>query len=215
MDESNLMNWSSAHWPVGMRVGRLTILATFKQPDVHWTKVNYFARCVCECGSDSILVKLNNLKSGNTQSCGCVMRDGRDKTRLTRTPIGRVWKNMMRRCYDPSAPWYENYGGRGITVCPRWHDVTAFATDMQSSYDPTLSIERVDNDGNYSPENCRWATRVEQSRNRRSNVIIEFNGRRMCLTEWAEEIGVSSNTLRERIKSRGWSIERALTTPVN
>lgn len=214
MNETDLISWTSPAIPVGSRFGRLVVLETFKRPGPHWSKANYFARCACDCGSPHRLLKVNNLRSGNTLSCGCVMRDGRQRSRLTRTAIGRVWRNMMNRCYRPATAFYENYGGRGIGVCDRWHDLRLFAEDMLPTYQPHLTIERIDSDSDYCPENCRWANRQEQSRNRRSNIRVEIDGVTKCLTEWAEDFGIRPKTVQRRVREMGWSPMKALTTPV-
>ena len=212
MQSKGLIPWSSTKWPAGMRLGRLTVMATFKKPGEHWSQSRYFAECLCDCGSRHF-VSLKNLHTGNTQSCGCVMRDGRQKSGLTHHPIGRVWRNMLNRCYRPQTVFYENYGGRGITVCPQWHDLTNFAADMLPSYAPGLTLDRIDSDSDYSPDNCRWATMKQQSRNRRSNLVCVINGEKMCVEEWAERYSISARTIRARIHS-GWPHERAITTPV-
>jgi hypothetical protein len=121
---------------------------------------------------------------------------------------------MMQRCYNPANAAYASYGGRGIAVCDRWHDPVAFIADNEALALPGLSLDREGNDGDYSRENCRWATSIEQSRNRRSNVTLSFGGRTMTLFEWAAEIGIAPRTLWARIQVRGWDVERALTTPL-
>ncbi|MGY8988455.1 MAG: hypothetical protein ACKVG7_07840, partial [Flavobacteriales bacterium] len=109
---------------------------------------------------------------------------------------------------------YDGYGGRGISVCDRWRDsFENFLADMGERPSNEHSIDRKDNDGNYEPDNCRWATKKEQGRNRRSNRILTFNNKTQTLIEWSEELGISSAVIRQRIKASGWSIEEALTTP--
>ena len=125
-----------------------------------------------------------------------------------------IWMNLRSRCYNPKNTRYDMYGGRGITVCQRWRDdFMNFLEDMGRRPSSDHSIDRIDNDGNYEPSNCRWATRSEQARNRRSSRFLEFGGRRITLAEWAEEIGIDKRTLHIRLKA-GWSIERALTEPL-
>lgn len=122
-----------------------------------------------------------------------------------------IWKNMMRRCYDPKDCRYHAYGARGIMVCERWHKHANFKADMGVRPDG-LTLDRIDVNGNYEPSNCRWATLKEQGRNRRGNRFIEFGGLRLCQADWARKMGVSDGLVHGRLR-RGWSIERTLTTP--
>lgn len=129
-------------------------------------------------------------------------------------PAFHVWSGMLNRCYRKSDPAYKRYGGRGIKVCPRWrHNFYAFVSDVWPPSRPGLTIERIDNNKGYSPRNCKWATRAEQCRNRRSNVWIRFQGRRLCIQDWATELGVTYYTLYWRYVLGGWSAKRTLTTP--
>jgi len=132
---------------------------------------------------------------------------------MTRTPENQVWQNMRARCLNPNNPRYADYGGRGISVCERWDSFRSFLADMGQRPGPEYSIERIDNDGPYSPENCRWATRGEQRRNTRQTRALTFNGKTQCLTDWAAEVGLSLDGLRHRIK-QGWPLEEVLTRPV-
>lgn len=124
----------------------------------------------------------------------------------------RTWEAMKRRCLNPNDPAYEDYGARGITVCDRWLDFANFFADMGERPEG-LTLDRIDNDGPYAPENCRWATRTEQARNTRSCEFITFGGVTKPLPQWAEDCGMKACTLRARLRS-GWDVERALTTPV-
>lgn len=128
-----------------------------------------------------------------------------------------VWNMMKQRCGDPNNAYYKNYGGRGIKVCDEWKEYTAFRDwAITNGYDETAehgkcTIDRINNNGNYEPGNCRWVSKKEQARNRRSNRFIEYNGKRQTLAEWAEETGIYALTIHNRLKS-GWSVEEALTT---
>lgn len=123
-----------------------------------------------------------------------------------------IWRSMRNRCYIPTVPAYRRYGGRGITLCDRWREsFWSFYADMGDA-PPGMSIDRIDNDGPYSPENCRWASPKTQSRNRGSNRLITYNGITLCLTEWAERVGLSWDLVQGRL-NRGWSEHDALTTP--
>lgn len=124
----------------------------------------------------------------------------------------RAWKGMNTRCYNPNRIDYDRYGGRGITVCERWWSFENFLADMGEKPSPRHSIERRNNDGNYEPDNCYWATRREQNINTRRNHPLVLNGRTQLITDWAQELGIHHMTLYRRLES-GWSVERTLTTP--
>jgi hypothetical protein len=126
----------------------------------------------------------------------------------------RVWAGIRTRCVNPKDTAYQNYGGRGITICDRWKDsYENFLEDMGERPGKEYSIDRIDNEKGYSPDNCKWATRKEQHRNTRRNVWIEFNGQRKVASDWAAEYGISATTLKYRIFKAGWDVEKALTTP--
>jgi hypothetical protein len=124
-----------------------------------------------------------------------------------------VWNAMVQRCTNPNNRGYMNYGGRGITVHPDWLKFKGFYRDMGVRPGKGFSIERMDNDKGYEPDNCLWVTRAEQNRNKRNNVLIAFNGENKCLPEWGREKGISPTTIKQRL-SKGWSIERSLNTPL-
>jgi hypothetical protein len=173
--------------------------------------------CRCDCGTEKV-VKGYKLKRGDSLSCGCLRNElssERERTHgLTKHPLFVVWCGMMNRCYSEKSPAFKDYGGRGITVCERWHSVENFVADNAPGYAPSLSLDRIDNDGSYTPENVRWADRKAQSRNRRSNVMLTYQGKTQTLFEWAAEVGIAPRTLWARIRERGWPVEKALTTPV-
>lgn len=128
------------------------------------------------------------------------------------TPTYARWKSMMQRCNDSNADNFKHYGGKGISVCERWRDFAAFRTDMGECKSGE-TLDRIDNSKGYEPGNCRWATMAKQNRNRSHCVEISFQGRTMILRDWAVEIGISPNALAQRLYL-GWSVERALTTPL-
>lgn len=130
---------------------------------------------------------------------------------MTHTPTWRSWMGMKARCDNPNAEGYHNWGGRGITYCERWEEFENFFDDMGEKPDGK-SIDRIDNDGNYYKENCKWATRKEQQNNMRSNVIVEFDGLSMTIAQWAEHIGISRSRLQDRLKK--WTVKEALTKPI-
>ena len=133
---------------------------------------------------------------------------------LTKSQHYHRWRGMMWRCYDPSCPAYKNYGGRGIRVCDRWHDLTNFVSDLPPGYRKGLEIDRIDNDGNYEPGNIKWSTRRENTGNRRSARLITSNGKTQSLTEWSLETGLTKTLISDRIDTWGWSPEKALTEPI-
>lgn len=127
--------------------------------------------------------------------------------------LHRIWAGIIQRCHNPKNQRYTDYGGRGITVCIEWRDYLVFRKwAKDNGYSDELSLDRVDINGNYCPTNCRWATRYEQQNNMRSNTFVSFNGRTLTLAQWSRELNIPYGTLVSRW-SRGWSIERMLTTP--
>ena len=155
-------------------------------------------RCDCDCGGVAE-VQLSNLRRGKQRSCGCLKLELQTKHNLSRHKAYDSWQKMMKRCYNPRNQAYPRYGGRGICVCQRWHDVTCFIADMGTPQ-PGMMIERINNDGNYEPSNCKWATREEQARNTSYVKKIEFHGEVLCVAEWARKLDVSVQKIRYRLK---------------
>lgn len=178
-------------------------------------------RCKCDCGKEK-LVSLKYLGKG-TSSCGCYAEEiqmrNRTKHGKRYTRLYQVHKTMLQRCSNPNAHEYENYGGRGIKVCDEWKDFERFEKwAIENGYDDSAkhgncTLDRIDSNGDYEPSNCRWTTMKHQQRNRRNNVLITYNGETHCMSEWAEIIGIPYGTFIKRI-AYGWSIERAITTPL-
>ncbi len=179
-----------------------------------------FQVCQCVCGCVG-LVNVNYLKTGHTKSCGCLSSEltsqRNTKHGMCGTPEYYIWHAMKARCCNNNSSNYEYYGGRGVTVCDRWLDpkngFANFLADMGLRPEGAYSIERKEVNGNYYPGNCCWATVEQQARNKRDNHNIIHKGKTQCLTAWAEEVGMNYYTLKTRIR-RGWSADRALTTPV-
>jgi hypothetical protein len=179
--------------------------------------------CECECGSVAIAV-LSDIRRGNTKSCGCLLRET-NKINKTKhggyrgdkeSPEMSTWRSMMRRCYEFTKDNFGSYGGRGISVCEQWRGDNGFANfleDMGSKPSLGHTLDRIDNEGNYCPENCRWATQKQQQNNKRSNTFLVHDGKRMTLKQWSEAIGIGSSTILERMKS-GLSVSDALTKPL-
>lgn len=138
----------------------------------------------------------------------------RERHGATHTRLYSTWDNMKQRTGNPKHPSYHNYGMRGIIVCPEWKEsFSAFCEwALTNGYDEHLEIDRKDNDGNYCPENCRWIDRIGQMNNYSRNHVIEFNGKKQTLQQWADELGINSSTIRERLNKWDWTIEEALST---
>lgn len=201
----------------GKRFGRYTVLKRVEN------SANRKARwlCRCDCGTEKVVTGYY-LRKGRTKSCGCYNRDlitkvGKNNTMhgLSHTRLYVIWNGMVRRCHNPKAQRYESYGGRGITVCDEWlNDFMTFrAWALSHGYHDDLSIDRIDNNKGYNPDNCRWATDSEQANNMSSNTMITFNGKTQNMKQWSIELGISYIALVCRFE-RGWSVERAFTTPV-
>lgn len=197
----------------GERYGRLTVIK--RAPNKGRTTI---WECRCDCGNVKN-VRQPDLRSGRTRSCGCIHHEMMIKKNtvhgLSDTRICHIWRSMKDRCSNPNNKAYCNYGGRGIQVCKEWADsLEKFYTwSIENGYEENLSIDRIDNNGNYEPDNCRWVDRKTQNKNKRSNHIIEYKGQEKLLCEWAEEYGIAYSTILRRL-GLGWSIEEALETPV-
>jgi hypothetical protein len=173
--------------------------------------------CVCDCGN-KITVVGNSLVTNNTTSCGCYRKERTRETSVIHGMHGtleyRSWQSMINRCTNVNNEAYNDYGGRGITVCDRWlNSFEAFYEDMGPRPSPNHSIDREENDLGYYKDNCRWATRVEQNNNRRDNVYYEHNGITKTISEWASEYGIEYRKLYRRLIRDKWDFERAINTP--
>ena len=176
-------------------------------------------RCRCDCGNE-VSVRSKLLLQGVTKSCGCLAKDRAAEVAAKHHGFGTrlypIWISMRQRCNNPNCHAYKNYGGRGISICPEWDDFAVFREwALAAGYDDSAergvyTLDRIDVNGNYTPENCRWVTMRSQSTNRRDTIYLEYDGRIMPLIYWAEEIGVKYCTLFARYK-RGWSPEKILS----
>lgn len=198
--------------PVGTRFGRLVVVGDGKMTTKEgWKKSSFL--CVCDCGNQ-IDVASGSLRRGVSNSCGCLQKEllvsRITKHGMTRTREFNGWMIMKARCTNVNHPRYYRYGGRGITVCDRWlESFDNFYEDMGDK-PRGMSLERIDNDGNYCKENCKWATNREQANNRRNNKYYLYNGVAKNLVEWSLEVGLDYLVIYKRLR-RGWSIKDSLT----
>lgn len=171
--------------------------------------------CKCDCGKETI-VDTSRLKSGNTKSCGCYKiektKEIKTKHGLKNTSIYAVWQAMKKRCYKKNNRAYKNYGGRGITICNEWKDnfLEFYNWAVSNGYKKGLTIDRIDNNKGYYPNNCRWADYKKQGRNTRKNHILELNGEKHCISEWAEILCISQRKIYDRL-NKGWAIDKVLS----
>lgn len=194
---------------VGQRFERLLVLdrAQNKGNLIQW-------RCKCDCGNESI-ASTKKLRNGRRKSCGCARLPSVMEAKVTHghscggkiTAELRIWMNMRSRCNCQSNKSFNRYGGRGITICKSWDDFGKFLLDMGERPSAKHSLDRIDNDGPYCADNCRWATSAEQSRNRSSNVMVEYQGKSLCAKDAAEMAGIKHTTLLWRINA-GWPTGR-------
>ena len=198
----------------GQRFGRLVVISRShpgKASHQYWL-------CQCDCGNQK-RISQSALVSDRTRSCGCLRKEVTAK-RLTRhghtrggrrTPAHSIWNGMLGRCLNPNSPAYKDYGGRGITVDPRWLQFENFFADMGQP--PSgATLDRIDNNKGYAPDNCRWATKKEQANNRRSCRLITVNGLTMTVKQWAELQGLNCQTIGSRLRS-GWDPVETVLTP--
>lgn len=201
---------------VGQRYGQWTVLEAGCSSGAK----RYRAKCLCECGAVEHVYHYSLLYGASIRCKGCWMRLSAKATSARNFKHGNsckaeyfVYHGMLSRCYDQLAVGFANYGGRGITVCAKWRDsLQAFLTDMGPRPTPAHTLDRLNNDGNYEPGNCQWATRYEQARNRRSNVKLTLNGETLILKDWAKRFNVPAKLVRNRI-NRGCDLMWALTSP--
>ena len=209
----------------GKRYGRLLVL---KFVDVRHHNARWL--CLCDCGRRKVvyghsLRKPNRgAENGPTRSCGCLARDVTRKRSLkhghcvngTRTSLYSIWNGMIERCRNPNCKDYPRYGGRGIKTCKRWlRSFESFVADMGPRPTRLHSIDRYpDNDGDYRPSNCRWATNKQQDRNKSNTIKVTFEGRVLPLIDLCEEKGINYGNVHRRIYKFGWTLKRAISTPI-
>ena len=173
-------------------------------------------KCLCDCGNETI-VRGGNLKSGMVKSCGCLRHKSKTVTHgKSKTKLYHIWNGMKNRCYNKNSKSYKNYGGRGISICSDWLSFESFSKwANENGYSDGLTIERIDNDGNYCPDNCTWITKGEQAQNRRMCRKITYNGKTQTLMQWCHELNVDYSLVHNRINKLNWDFEKAIFTPCN
>lgn len=215
MEKNNDKKW------IGQKFGRLTVIGfeKKKEPSRGWNWL-----CKCECGKVKT-ISPQHIKSGRTRSCGC-FHDERCRERARKFEYGvmdyprlcRIYRSMKRRCFDEREPRYKDYGGRGIKVCKEWTDEDCgfdnFARwSFSNGYTEELTLDRIDVNGNYCPENCRWITYKDQNVNKRVTKWIVYNGEEVQLHVLCERLGLVYDTIHNRIYNLGWDIKRAIEEP--
>ena len=202
---------------IGQRFGRLLVIKEAEKIGNRRSSL-----CKCTCGN-TVKVRLYSLISGNTYSCGCLRKERLERRNYkhglsldgngNRSRLYGRWNRMKQRCSDAGTTDFKNYGGRGIKVCDEWANYQPFHDwALANGYDDNLSIERIDNEGNYEPGNCTWVRPEQQARNKRTNHRIRFHGVTKILAEWSRELRIETSLLRYRIKA--WGVEKAFTIPV-
>jgi hypothetical protein len=198
--------------PIGTKIGNWTVISnSFKKP-VGKTEC-YFYRCKCVCGKERDIRK-SSLTSGGTSSCqeGACNNNYVDGNSFH--DLGNQWKSMLGRCYDANHISYKFYGAKGIIVCDRWFSFENFIADVGERPSRGMQIDRIDNEGNYCPENTRWTTSSENNRNKSNNKMLIYNGISKCLAEWCDDLDFSYSTVHNRIHRLGWSVREAFEKPL-
>lgn len=180
---------------IGQKFGKLTVLEELHERTKHG-RIVY--KCKCDCGNICNVIG-SCLRNGNTKSCGC-LKDGHPTHNKSNTKLYKIYNSMLDRCCNKNNKRYIDYGGRGIDVCQEWkHDFEAFYNwAINNNYKEGLSIDRIDNDRNYSPDNCKWSTLKQQANNRRSNVYLTYNNKTQTIAQWAEELNINYYTIKQR-----------------
>jgi len=197
----------------GQRFGKLVAISIERKSS---SSTRIYWNCVCDCGGKRV-VSNDHLRNGDVTDCGCTRKHVAhwNKHGMYNSRLYRIWSLMKERCCNPNRKEYPNYGGRGICICEEWTEAKNFIKwSLNNGYSDELTIDRIDNDGNYCPENCRWVSRKEQMQNRRNNHYISFNGKTLTLTQLAKENGLTYSQLYKRLKL-GWTLEKAISEPVN
>lgn len=201
----------------GKRFGKLTVIKKHNQDK--WGGWNWL--CMCDCGNETV-VSGGHLRGLKTKSCGCSRKETKNFThKMTGSRLYKVWNAMKSRCYYEKSEMFKHYGGRGITVCDEWKNsfISFYDWSIKNGYDENAergqcTIDRIDVNGNYEPNNCRWATIKQQANNTRRNHFIEYNGKTQTVSQWANELGVEPDSIFNRLQ-KGFTEEEALTLKFN
>lgn len=206
----------------GQRFGRYVVLSRDNDSVSPSGRHRVMWKCLCDCGNIKI-VHGSSLASGSVVSCGCYKAELKRALLMTHggtvggkpTRLYKVWDGMKARCYNPNKAYYSIYGGRGITMCDEWHYSFEKFRDwaLANGYEDGLTIDRIDNDGNYCQENCRWATVSQQNNNKSTSHYLTYNGETKTIMQWAEATGFSFHAIYSRI-AKGMTVEDALLTPL-
>lgn len=196
------------------KFGRLTVIKRVEKQNK--TRSAYWL-CQCECGNTTI-VSSPNLKNKHAMSCGCLQQESRLTHSIThglaKTRIYRIYLGMKKRCYNKNYFQFQYYGGKGIRICDEWLNnfKSFYDWSIANNYNDTLTIDRINSNGNYCPENCRWVDKYVQANNKKTNKLITYNNETHTMTEWSKITGLTYSTIQHRL-DRNWDIEKALTTP--
>ncbi len=194
---------------VGQKFTRLTVIS-FSHSD---KKSRTYWNCICDCGNTKIVCG-GNLKSGSVKSCKCLHKEIITMHGMCTASIYIIWKGIIQRCHNPNTKKYYRYGGRGIKVCKRWkNSFINFYKDM-GDRPKGKSIDRINNNGNYSPKNCKWSTQKEQCSNTSNNVLVTIDKKTKTVSEWSRIKKINNSTVFKRINRSGWLPEKAILTPV-
>ncbi len=196
----------------GKRVGHMEVIGFGSKRKRPGGSFSYEWLCKCDCGKE-FAADGTCIRRGSATSCGCMSVHAGQTHGMTSHPLYAVWCGMKQRCYGKNHKNYAEYGGRGITICDRWRDsFENFYADMGDRPTPRHTIERNDNDGMYEKDNCRWATRAEQTENQRSTKLLALKGEVLSISKWARRLGIPRRTIGRRLAA-GWTVEQALLTP--
>ena len=197
----------------GNKYGKLTVIERVENAEHGITRW----KCLCDCGKYTI-VRGSNLKTGAVKSCGCLIHQPHNTHHLSNTKLYGVWAGIKSRCYnDNGSRCYKDYGGRGIVMCDEWKNdfMSFYKWALQNGYREGLTIERINVDGNYCPENCTWIPNSQQQGNRRSCLYYTYKGKTQNLKQWCDELNLDYKLMHDRIRMKKWSFERAITTPLD
>ena len=207
--------WSNMEIKIGKRFGRLLVVGT-KSIELYSGKNRIFWPCYCNCGN-SVIVLADALISKRSRSCGCLHRETAQKVNFKHGGYNHIlyntWVNMKRRCSDPKIPNYHRYGGRGIKVCHRWKSFKLFLLDLPKGWKPGLTLDRKNNDGNYTKSNVKWSTQRQQCNNFGRNKMVTMKGKTMSLKMWCRKLRKRYGLVQSRITTLGWGIEDAFFRP--